>query len=176
MDSYDKLKPYGFGINDCIDGYSHHMVWLKVCYTNSNPMVIAGYFLKVVLDLGGSPRKMRIDPGTENVHVKPYNSSLLMKKDVFLLVPVYSILELIIYGANYASNSQNSLCHYSKIRLKMDPSHTKSYGYQYCFLPTLLKEVEKLQSSRPYQNRRRFLSTILKEAGRAARFFEVSTP
>ena len=29
-DGYDKLKPYGFLIHGCIDGYSRQILWLKV--------------------------------------------------------------------------------------------------------------------------------------------------
>ena len=29
LDGYDKLKPYGFEMHDCIDGYSRRVLWLK---------------------------------------------------------------------------------------------------------------------------------------------------
>ncbi len=31
IDGYDKLKPYGFPIHGCIDGFSRYIIWLKVC-------------------------------------------------------------------------------------------------------------------------------------------------
>ena len=37
MDGYDKHKPFGFPIHDCIDGFSHKMLWLKLSRSNSNP-------------------------------------------------------------------------------------------------------------------------------------------
>lgn len=40
MDSYDKLKPYGICINGCIDGYSRHIIWLRVGPTSSDPTEI----------------------------------------------------------------------------------------------------------------------------------------
>lgn len=30
IDGYDKLKPYGFPIHACIDGYSRKVIWIKV--------------------------------------------------------------------------------------------------------------------------------------------------
>lgn len=46
LDSYDKLKPFGFCINGCIDGFSRNMVWLYVSNNSSiNPKLIAGYFI-----------------------------------------------------------------------------------------------------------------------------------
>lgn len=41
LDSNDKLKPYGLCINGCVDGFSRHIMWLKVYSTNSDPKVIA---------------------------------------------------------------------------------------------------------------------------------------
>ena len=33
MDGFDKLKPYGFPIHGCIDGFSRKLLWLEVsCY------------------------------------------------------------------------------------------------------------------------------------------------
>ncbi|KAK0154047.1 hypothetical protein N1851_003868 [Merluccius polli] len=29
MDSYDKLTPFGIGINGCIDGFSCHIIWMQ---------------------------------------------------------------------------------------------------------------------------------------------------
>ncbi len=70
MDSYDKLKPYGIAINGCIDGFSRHIMWMEAYTTNSNPKVIADYFINTVMRIGGCPQRLRADPGTENGHVK----------------------------------------------------------------------------------------------------------
>lgn len=67
MDSYDKLKPYGIAINGCIDGFSRHIMWMEAYTTNSNPKVIAEYFINTVTCIGGCPKQLRADPGTENV-------------------------------------------------------------------------------------------------------------
>ena len=48
VDGHDKLKPYGFAIHGCIDGYSRKIMWLKVGRTNNKPHVIAYYFLECV--------------------------------------------------------------------------------------------------------------------------------
>ena len=64
LDSYDKLKPYGICINRCIDGYSRQILWLEASLTNSDPGVIAGYFMETVGDKVGCPRLLRGDAGT----------------------------------------------------------------------------------------------------------------
>ena len=69
VDSYDKLKPYGFAIHGAIDGYSCRMLWLKVTRTNNNPAVIAKFYHDCIEELGGCPRILTTDPGTENVHI-----------------------------------------------------------------------------------------------------------
>lgn len=45
MDSYDKLKPYGIGINGCIDEFSWYVVWMEAYTTNSDPEVVADYYI-----------------------------------------------------------------------------------------------------------------------------------
>jgi len=67
VDGYDKLKPFGFPIHGAIDGYSRRVLWLKVCRSNNNPAKVASYFYDCVNELGGCPRLVRTDPGTENV-------------------------------------------------------------------------------------------------------------
>ena len=34
-----KLKPYGFPIPGCIDGFFRKIIWLKVCRTNNDPKI-----------------------------------------------------------------------------------------------------------------------------------------
>ncbi|XP_039596017.1 uncharacterized protein LOC120543149 [Polypterus senegalus] len=69
MDSYDKLTPFGIAVNGCIDGFSRHIIWMQANVTNSKPEVVAGYFISAVIELGGCPKIIRSDLGTENVHV-----------------------------------------------------------------------------------------------------------
>ncbi|XP_068710989.1 uncharacterized protein [Montipora foliosa] len=66
VDGYDKLKPYGFPIHECIDGWSRKIMWLKVTKSNNHPDIIASFFLNCVEELGGCPVKLRTDCGTEN--------------------------------------------------------------------------------------------------------------
>ena len=76
LDSYDKLKPFGFGINGCIDGFSRKLIWLNVYHTNSDPAVIGGYFLEALKLIGGCPTLVRCDLGTENVVVRDIQRAL----------------------------------------------------------------------------------------------------
>ena len=71
-DGYDKLKPFGFCIQDCIDGYSRRIIWLEVGVTNNDPDVTAGYFLDAIHSVGRVPRILRADNGTENVHIAAF--------------------------------------------------------------------------------------------------------
>ncbi|XP_051914768.1 uncharacterized protein LOC127596383 [Hippocampus zosterae] len=70
LDGYDKLKPYGIGINGCIDGFSRYVLWAEAYTTNSDPKVVASYFIKTVSHIGGCPERIRADRGTENVCVE----------------------------------------------------------------------------------------------------------
>ena len=67
VDGYDKLKPYGFPVHGCIDGYSRKVLWLKVCRTNNDPAVTGQHYLDAVKKYDGCPVLLRTDNGTENV-------------------------------------------------------------------------------------------------------------
>ena len=69
IDGNDKLKPFGFEIHGAIDGYSRRILWLCISSSNKSPYIIASYFTDYVRVLGGVPRKIRGDRGTENVNV-----------------------------------------------------------------------------------------------------------
>ena len=45
-------------------------MWMEAYTTNSNPKVIADYFINTVKRIGGCPQRLRADPGTENGHVR----------------------------------------------------------------------------------------------------------
>ena len=71
-DGFDKLKPFGFCIHGAIDGYSRRVMSLMlvdVGPTNSDPFVIARYYLDCMRQVGEIPKIIRSDCGTENVKV-----------------------------------------------------------------------------------------------------------
>ena len=65
-DGYDKLKPYGFPIHGCIDGWSRKILWLFVTRSNNQPHNIGTYYLESVKTYGGCPVDLVTDLGTEN--------------------------------------------------------------------------------------------------------------
>ncbi|ROJ57643.1 hypothetical protein DPX16_23842 [Anabarilius grahami] len=81
IDGYDKLKPFGIGISGCIDGFSRSMMWLEAYKTNRDPRLIAGYFMDAVINTWGCPARVRLDLGTENVHVAEMQIFLTFSED-----------------------------------------------------------------------------------------------
>lgn len=69
LDSCNKLTPFGIGVNGCIDGFSHHIMWMQANFINRKSEVIAAYFISAVGEQGFCPKINRSDLGTENVHV-----------------------------------------------------------------------------------------------------------
>ena len=41
LDGRDKLKPFGFSIHGCIDGFSRNLILLEVASSNKKPELIA---------------------------------------------------------------------------------------------------------------------------------------
>ena len=76
LDSYDKLKPYGFCINGCIDGFSRFIVWLRDGRSNNNPKIIARYYIEALASLKRLPYFIRTDLGIENGHIAEMQSYL----------------------------------------------------------------------------------------------------
>lgn len=76
MDGYYKLKLYGIGIHGCIDGFSGNILWLETDTTNKDRRVIAGYFIDTVREVGGCPRFINADLGTENGTVRELQVAL----------------------------------------------------------------------------------------------------
>ena len=76
IDGHDKLKPFGFSIHGCIDGFSRRLIWLEVSTTNKNPEVIAQYYLDAVRQNGGVPQKIRSDDGSENSLIEAIHTYL----------------------------------------------------------------------------------------------------
>ena len=67
IDGYDKLKPYGFALHGCIDGYSRKILWQKVLSTNNDPKVVADVFVKHISNVMITPQIIRSDRESENV-------------------------------------------------------------------------------------------------------------
>ena len=63
-------------MHGCVDGFSRRLLWLEVGPINKNPEVIAKFYLDTVKQLGGVPRKIRSDDGTENSVIEALHTFL----------------------------------------------------------------------------------------------------
>ena len=68
-DGYDKLKPFGFEIHGCIDGYSRRVLWLNIIRSNKDPKEVCNLFVNYLTVIKGVPRKLVVDRGTGNVFI-----------------------------------------------------------------------------------------------------------
>ena len=66
LDRHDKLKPFGFSIHGCIDGFSRCLIWLEVASSNKKPELIAKFYLDAVKSLEGIPLQIKADNRTEH--------------------------------------------------------------------------------------------------------------
>ncbi|KAK2554102.1 hypothetical protein P5673_024448 [Acropora cervicornis] len=84
IDEYDKLKPFGFCIHGGIDGYSRRIMWLEVGPSNNDPFIVAQYCIDCVRQIGGTPRLIRPDNGTENVNIAAVQRFFQCEENSFL--------------------------------------------------------------------------------------------
>ena len=87
VDGYDKLKPWGFPIQGCIDGYSRRIMWLRVARSNNLPEFPAMYYVETVKELGGCPIEVVTDLGTENGLLASIQSYFRNNPDAHRYVP-----------------------------------------------------------------------------------------
>ncbi|KAF6740840.1 hypothetical protein DFP72DRAFT_1087068 [Ephemerocybe angulata] len=77
MDQHDKWKyKFGLGLHLAVDPFSGYLLWLRVWWNNSNPILICNYYLETVESLGYVPLLTQSDPGTENTRVANAQSFL----------------------------------------------------------------------------------------------------
>ena len=81
------MKPFGFPIHGCIDGYSWKVLWLYVTRSNNLPDNIAAYYLDAVRDQGGCPRQLYSNLGTENGLMAGIHSFFVNDPDSHRYVP-----------------------------------------------------------------------------------------
>ena len=76
FDGHDKLKPFGFSIHGCIDGFSRYLIWIEVTSSNKKPELIAKFYLDAVKSLEGIPLQIKADNGTEHFLIEPMHLHL----------------------------------------------------------------------------------------------------
>ncbi|KAJ3511405.1 hypothetical protein NMY22_g15657 [Coprinellus aureogranulatus] len=82
IDQHDKWK-YKFGLcfHVAVDAFSGYLLWLRVWWNNSNPILICSYYLDTISSLGYVPLLTQSDPGSENVRVANAHSFLRQQLD-----------------------------------------------------------------------------------------------
>ena len=59
IDGHDKLKPLGFSLHGCIDGFSRRLIWLEVSSSNKKQEIIGKFYLDAVRQLQSIPKKLK---------------------------------------------------------------------------------------------------------------------
>ena len=93
LHGYDKLKPWGFPIHGCIDGFSRHIMWLEVAGSNNLPEYPAMYYVEAVKDLGGCPVEVVTNLGTENGLLASIQSYFRQNPDAHRYAPSFNWIE-----------------------------------------------------------------------------------
>ncbi|XP_051157073.1 uncharacterized protein LOC127279030 [Leptopilina boulardi] len=151
-DGYDKLKPFGFAIHGCIDGFSRMILWLEVATTNNDPKVTAHYFLKTVLQLKFLPTVMRSDKGSENTLMESLQICLRSKDDdqfsgekSFIKGKSVHNQRIESYWGQMRRHSADFYIQFFKCMVEknlFDGSKLHKMCLQYCFGPMITKDLE----------------------------------
>ena len=145
-DGYDKLKPFGFPIHACIDGWSRKIMWLYITRSNNNPDNIATYYLDAVQDCGGCPVKLITDLGTENGAMASIHSFFKDDVNSHRYVPSTRNQRIECWWSYFRKNRTNWW-----INLFKDLEETGKFNRAskveteclwFCFAPLLQKELD----------------------------------
>ena len=86
LDGHDKLCGYQnstfpLGVYGCIDTFSRKILFLFVCHSNSNPLVVGKMYLQYLFEAEMLPRNLRVDRGTETGKMATIHVYLLNKHE-----------------------------------------------------------------------------------------------
>lgn len=88
LDGHDKLYGYQnwtfpLGVYGCLDTFSRKILFLFLCYSNSDPNVIGKRYLQYLYETKTLPRYLRIDKGTETGKMCTIHAYLANKLGLF---------------------------------------------------------------------------------------------
>lgn len=158
LDGHDKLCGYQnwtfrLGIYGAIDTFSRKILFLYVCYSNSNPVIIGKRYLEYLYETPVIPRYLRIDKGTETGKMATLHVYLINTKGV-MDDPVDSV----IYGPSTSNKIERwwrdlheRLELYFKVQLtqllranEYDPYNDLDRQLlSYVYIPVIQKECDK---------------------------------
>ncbi|KAJ7357893.1 hypothetical protein DFH08DRAFT_911633 [Mycena albidolilacea] len=81
IDQHDKWKQFGLWPHLGIDPYPGRILWLKIWWTNRNPVLVTSYYLEACRKAGGIPLITQSDPGGENYGIANCHTSTCQPLD-----------------------------------------------------------------------------------------------
>lgn len=138
LDGHDKLMGYqistfAIAVYGSIDTCSRKIMWLKVWSSNSNPKLIARFYLEYLAESKIISRHIRIDKGTETGHMAALHAYLHQND-------MDNPMDSVIYGPSTSNQIERwwkelheRLEKYFKVKLKWlkDQGHYYSYSQRY---------------------------------------------
>lgn len=73
QDGNEKVRPWGFYVHGCVDGYSRRVIYLVVS-SNKKERTVTKIFVSATREFG-TPSRVRGDYGTENNRIERYMES-----------------------------------------------------------------------------------------------------
>ena len=151
LDGYDKLKPFGFPIHGCIDGYSRYVVWLELLNSNNNPVTICKTFLQAVSKDNACPRMVRTDRGTENVILAAAQSFFANSMQAHAYGPSHHNQRIEAWWANLKKSMTSWWINFFKDLIDegvYDPSNLLQLEcMRFCFKQIIQRELDQTVAS-----------------------------
>jgi hypothetical protein len=126
-------------------------MWLEVCATNSDPAVIAGYYVNCIEQIQGCPQNLRTDPGTENSTTAAIQTVLSQNQSSHRFVTSVRNQRIEAWWSYFKRNkAQWWIDYFSDLCLAevYNPDHRFQRScFQFCFMNLLLRELDNIAVS-----------------------------
>ena len=71
------MTRFGLNVHGAIDGFSRYILWLRVCRSNRDPLIVANFFVDWIIENNFvCPYVVRTDRGTENQFILGFQAAL----------------------------------------------------------------------------------------------------
>ncbi|KAK7461697.1 hypothetical protein VKT23_008124 [Stygiomarasmius scandens] len=173
FDQHDKWKyKFGLALHVCVDPFSGYILWLKIWWTNSNPVLILSYYTEVVEETGYVCLVTQSDLGTENVGIANAHTVLRQLHDPTLQGTIQH---------RYMAEKKNVMpeIEWSQLRRRWTPgwedlldwgvqqgwysveNELENFVFRWIFIPLLQRELDLYRTRKNYTAKRKDKNKIL---------------
>ena len=128
-----------------LDGFSRKLMWLNVSTSNSNPIIIANFFLNAIDIHGICPKTLRMDKGTENIYCEDLQYFLTGEEGSYIYGPSTRNQRIEAFWSRLKKLKLGWWIEFFSMMVRDRPFKSECEVHQevliFCFMPVLQAEL-----------------------------------